>query len=104
MKRFILGVRTAAALLQLVACGKPAEPLESVEALAADPQRLKELRAQCKTPDAKVGDAQCKVVAEAMRRQFMRETPSPYADDPVRSRVAPVPPVASDSARRDTKD
>lgn len=71
MKRFIIGVGTAAALLQLSACGKPAEPLESAEALAADPQRLKELRAQCKADRAKVGDAQCAAVSEALSRRFM---------------------------------
>lgn len=35
----------------LTACGK-SEPTETVEALAANPQRLKELRQQCKTDRA----------------------------------------------------
>lgn len=59
---------TVAATL-LVACSKPA-PIESAESLAANPDRLKELRAQCKADHAKVGDDQCNAVAEATRRRF----------------------------------
>jgi len=62
--------------LMLAACGKPA-PIESVESLVANPERLKELRAACKADHAKVGDAQCNAVAEATRQRFMRPTPSP---------------------------
>ena len=65
-KLFLLG----AVALALAACDKPA-PIESVESLAADPARLKELRAQCKADHAKVGDAQCNAAAEATRRRFM---------------------------------
>lgn len=39
----------------LTACSK-APPIETVEALASDPVRLKELREQCKTDRAKLGD------------------------------------------------
>ena len=63
-KLFLLGV----VALVLVGCGKPV-PIESVESLVANPARLKELRAQCKTNHAKVGDAQCNAVAEATRLQ-----------------------------------
>ena len=82
--------------LMLAACGKPA-PIESVESLVANPERLKELRAACKADHAKVGDAQCNVVAEATRQRFMRPTPSPYANDPVK----PPPPSASPPAAKD---
>lgn len=82
--------------LMLTACGKPA-PIESVESLVANPERLKELRAACKADHAKVGDAQCNAVAEATRQRFMRPTPSPYANDPVK----PPPPPASPSAAKD---
>ena len=78
-----------AAALMLAACDKPA-PFESVESLVGNPERLKELRAACKADHAKIGDAQCNAVAEATRRRFMRPTPSPYANDPVR------PPPAKD--------
>lgn len=76
--------------LLLAACGKPAS-IESVESLVANPERLKELRAQCKADRAKVGDAQCNAVAEATRQRFLRPTPSPYANDPVKP---PPPPAA----------
>lgn len=82
--------------LMLAACGKPA-PIESVESLVANPERLKELRAACKADHAKVGDAQCNAVAEATRQRFMRPTPSPYANDPVK----PPPPSASPPAGKD---
>ena len=82
--------------LTLAACSKP-DPVESVESLVANPERLKELRMQCKADRAKVGDAQCNAVAEATRQRFMRPTPSPYANDPVR----PPPPPASTPAAKD---
>lgn len=82
--------------LMLAACGKPA-PIESVESLVANPKRLKELRAACKADHAKVGDAQCSAVAEATRQRFMRLTPSPYANDPVK----PPPPPATPPAAKD---
>lgn len=85
-----------AVALLVSACGKPA-PIETVESLVANPDRLKELRAQCKADHAKVGDAQCNAVAEATRQRFMRATPSPYANDPVR----PPPPPASQPAAKD---
>jgi len=83
------------AALALAACGKLA-PIESVESLVANPDRLKELRAQCKADHAKVGDAQCSAVAEATRQRFMRSAPSPYANDPVRP---PQPPASTPAAK-----
>ena len=85
--------------LLLAACGKlePVQPIESVESLVANPDRLKDLRAQCKADHTKVGDAQCNAVAEATRQRFMRPRPSPYANDPVR----PPPPPASTPAAKD---
>jgi hypothetical protein len=41
-----------------------------VEELAANPERLKELRQQCKTDRAKLGDVLCNRVAEATRKRF----------------------------------
>ncbi len=62
----------------LVACGKsqqtetaPASaPTETVDFLVANPERLKELREQCKTDRAKLGDDLCNRVAEATNRRF----------------------------------
>jgi len=93
MKEVFIVLVTAVSLL-LGACGKPAS-IESVESLVANPERLKELRAQCKADRAKVGDAQCNAVAEATRQRFMRATPSTYANDPVRP---PSPPAEAPSA------
>jgi hypothetical protein len=40
----------------LASCGQSSAPGETVESLAADPERLKELRQQCKLDRAKLGD------------------------------------------------
>ncbi|KSJ03932.1 entry exclusion lipoprotein TrbK [Pseudomonas aeruginosa] len=61
----------------LSACGK-SEPTETVEALAANPERLKELRQQCKTDRAKLGDELCNRVAEATNRRFFGDGKTPY--------------------------
>ncbi len=93
MNRSLFALALVSALL-LAACGKPdpAKAIESVESLVANPERLRELRAACKADRAKVGDAQCNAVAEATRQRFLRPTPSPYANDPVKP---PPPPVAA---------
>ena len=74
----------------LAACGKP-EPTESVESLMANPGRLREVRAQCKTDHDKAGDALCNRASEATRRRFMGSG-TPYT---------PAPPAASASAPKD---
>jgi hypothetical protein len=61
----------------LAACGKSA-PTETVEFLAANPERLKELRQQCKTDRAKLGDELCNRVAEATNRRFFGDSKTPY--------------------------
>lgn len=61
----------------LSSCGK-ATPTETVEALAASPERLKELRQQCKTDRAKLGDKLCNRVAEATNRRFFGDGKAPY--------------------------
>ena len=95
----IPNVMAMVSALLLAACGKlePVQPIESVESLGANPDRLKELRAQGKADHAKIGDAQCNAVAEATRQRFMRAAPSPYANDPVQ----PPPPPASTPAAKD---
>ena len=80
----------AACALLLAACGKP-EPADTVESLIANPDRLKDIRAQCKADHDKVGDALCNRAAEAMRRRFMGSG-TPYT---------PVPPAAPLSAPKD---
>lgn len=61
----------------LTACGKH-EPTETVESLVANPERLKELRQQCKTDRAKLGDELCNRVAEATNRRFLGDGKMPY--------------------------
>ncbi|MDR9836737.1 EexN family lipoprotein [Herbaspirillum huttiense] len=66
----------------LTACG-PAETPEqadipTVDTLASDPARLKELRQQCKTDRAKLGDELCNRVAEATNRRFLGDGKAPY--------------------------
>ncbi|WP_059410543.1 EexN family lipoprotein [Cupriavidus basilensis] len=66
-----------ATMLMLSACGR-SEPTETVETLAANPERLKELRQQCKTDRAKLGDELCNRVAEATNRRFLGDGKTPY--------------------------
>jgi len=70
----------AACTVLLAACGKP-EPTESVESLMANPERLKEVRTQCKADHDKVSDALCNMAAEATRRRFM-DSGTPYTPTP----------------------
>lgn len=83
--------------LLVSACDKgPA--IESVESLVANPERLRDLRAQCKADHAKVGDAQCNAVAEATRQRFMGGGTAhiPAAPQPASS---PASAVSSDTAK-----
>ena len=64
-------------ITMLTACGK-SQPTETVESLAANPERLKELREQCKTDRAELGDELCNGVAEATNRRFFGDGKTPY--------------------------
>ena len=61
----------------MTACGQSA-PTETVESLTTNPERLKELRKQCKADHAKLGDELCNAVAEATRKRFMGDGKVPY--------------------------
>lgn len=50
----------------------------TVEELAADPERLRELREQCKTDRPRLGDVLCNRVAEATNRRFFGDGNVPY--------------------------
>lgn len=79
MKRSIPLLLVAA----LTACG-PSEPpkqegnVPTVEELAAAPERLKELRRQCKTERPTMGDVLCNRVAEATNKRFFGDGKVPY--------------------------
>lgn len=70
----------------LVACGKTEQTgtaptsssTETVESLAANPERLKALREQSKTDRAKLGDELCNRVAQATNRRFFGDGKTPY--------------------------
>lgn len=66
----------------LTACGQSETPKQAdvptVEELAADPARLIELRQQCKTDRARLGDVLCNRVAEATRKRFYGDGKTPY--------------------------
>ncbi|KGB98646.1 EexN family lipoprotein [Burkholderia cepacia] len=61
----------------LAACGK-SEPTDTVQTLASNPERLKELRQQCRTDRARVGGELCNRVAEATNRRFFGDGKAPY--------------------------
>lgn len=88
MRRILVLILCA---LALAACEKKPPPIESVESLVANPERLRTLRESCKADHAKVGDAQCNAVAEATRRRFMGGGQSPYASDPVKPPAPSTP-------------
>lgn len=74
-------------VIMLSACN-PSEPavqeatdatnIPNVDELAADPNRLKELRQQCKTDRPTLGDVLCNRVAEATRKRFYGDGDTPY--------------------------
>ncbi|WP_053268444.1 EexN family lipoprotein [Pseudomonas chlororaphis] len=78
MKKFIPFLLAVA----LIACGQSETPQQAevptVEELAADPALLKELRQQCKTDRATLGDVLCNRVAEATRKRFYGDGNTPY--------------------------
>lgn len=102
MKQLLSMILAVLGTALLAACGKPA-PIESVESLVANPDRLKELRAQCKADHAKVGDAQCNAVAEATRQRFFGSggpkytppaSPPPVFSPPAASAAVPPAPAS----------
>lgn len=67
----------------LSACGQSETPKQAanaptVEELSADPERLKELRRQCKTERLTMGDVLCNRVAEATNKRFFGDGKVPY--------------------------
>ena len=71
----------------LTACGQSETPqkvaaseasIPTVEELASNLERLKELRQQCKTDRPKLGEMLCNRVAEATRKRFYGDGKTPY--------------------------
>ena len=66
----------------LVARGR-SEPSDTVESLVANPERLRELRAQCRMNRKKLGDELCTRVAKATNLRFLgKGTPYTPSEDP----------------------
>ena len=55
--------------LTIAACGN-STPHDTVQSLAANPDRLKEVQRLCKEDPAKMGDV-CNAASEAFRQRFM---------------------------------
>ena len=66
----------------LADCGPSEAPKQAnvptVEELAADPARLKELRQQCRIDRVTLGEVLCNRVAEATRKRFYGDGTTPY--------------------------
>ena len=84
----LFAVVTVVAVLVLAGC-KPPAPAYGIDALVADPVRLKAVRQQCQADRAKTGDAACQAAAEAFRRRFFAGTAGP---DEYRT-LADLPPI-----------
>jgi hypothetical protein len=68
-------------MLTLVACGS-SKPADTVDSLAANPDRLKEVMQQCHVDHVKIGDGECNAASEAFRRRFIGGSQPPYASRP----------------------
>lgn len=61
----------------------PAHATDTVDSLAADPDRLREIQKQCSQDWAGTGDALCKMASQARRKRFMGIGRTPYTPHPV---------------------
>ena len=68
-------------VLTLTACDKSA-PTDTVESLAANPERLQEVQRLCKEDAVKMGNAACNVASEAFRRRFIGDGKGTYTPPP----------------------
>lgn len=74
-------VSIIAIALLLAGCG-PSQPagttgtVDTVDSLAANPDRLKEVRRQCREERAQVSDALCANAAQAFNRRFLGDRPA----------------------------
>lgn len=60
-----------------------ARAADTVDSLAADPRRLREVQKRCSQDWAGTGDALCKMASEARRKRFMGSGRTPYTPHPV---------------------
>jgi hypothetical protein len=60
-----------------------ARATDTLDSLAADPERLREVQKRCSQDWAGTGDALCKMASEARRKRFMGSGRTPYRPHPV---------------------
>ena len=86
----------ALGVVLLAACGEqPADDL--ADALAADPVRLKALRAQCAADRQATGEDACRAAAEAFRRRFFSGQAGPDEYQTLAD-LPPIPPSFDEPA------
>ncbi|TAA44778.1 hypothetical protein [Pseudoxanthomonas winnipegensis] len=86
----------ALGVVLLAACGK--QPTDHhADALAADPVRLKTLRAQCAADRQATGEDACRAVAEAFRRRFFSGLAGPDEYQTLAD-LPPIPPSFDEPA------
>ncbi|MBN9147926.1 MULTISPECIES: hypothetical protein [unclassified Nitrobacter] len=61
----------------------PARATDTVDTLAADPDRLREIQKWCSQDWGGTGDALCKMASQARRKRFMGNGRTPYTPHPV---------------------
>lgn len=75
---------------------------DTVESLAADPERMREVMRRCKIDDPSVDTATCEAASRAYRRRFMGDGDAAYVPEPVD--LFPVTPDTADAAARAVDD
>lgn len=94
--RCVLAPSVVVLVVLLAACGKqPADNL--ADALAADPVRLKALRAQCAADRQATGEDACRAAAEAFRRRFFSGEAGPDEYQTLAD-LPPIPPSFDEPA------
>src|SRR3546814_1190757 len=92
--RLFLAPSVVVLFVLLAACGKqPAYNL--ADALAADPVRLKALRAQCAADRQAAGEDACRAAADAFRRRFFSGQAGPDEYQTLTD-LPPIPPSFED--------
>ena len=94
--RCVLAPSVVVLVVLLAACNKqPADNL--ADALAADPARLKALRAQCAADRQATGEDACRAAAEAFRRRFFSGEAGPDEYQTLAD-LPPIPPSFEEPA------
>lgn len=60
-----------------------AHATDTVDSLAADPERLRDIQKRCSQDWAGTGDTLCKMASEVRRKRFMGGGRTPYTPHPV---------------------